>query len=501
MLLGSGAALALPALPSLLPRTGHARAQAVAPPRRMVVITTRNGGLWNRHMHPPESAASEVLPHPLHDAHVGPLTSRVEGGQRIVSDVLTGPADRFTEGLLAKMNLIRGLDVPFYYGHCRHHLGNYGLISSESIDGAPDRETADQVLARTSLYGDEVPRRRLMLFANRGLSIELVDPRVGPAGGVQAAAEVGAQAIFDGVFVDEAERMRGAGPLDAVLESYRRVESGAFGAGRRMSQADRERLSLYMSQLSELREASGSTVHARCDDVRPRDDYAPEMAYSPYNHLNYRNVNGIVLAGFLCDSSRIAVLRTDDAFTYAMEADGGYHEVAHAAVTRDDAAHATRLGGLLRDGAQRFFAQAFLDLVSRLDAVPEGDGTMLDHTLVWWAQESGPETHQGDSLPIVTAGSAGGRFTTGNYYDFRDRTARVLRDEEEILAHEGRRAGANFLQWHTTYLDAFDVPRAAWQVAGRQAFSGDAPLQGFANYDRAAYDASCAAPLPGLLTI
>lgn len=126
---------------------------------------------------------------------------------------------------------------------------------------------------------------------------------------------------------------------------------------------------------------------------------------------------------------------------------------------------------------------------------------MLDHTLVWWAQESGPETHQGDSLPILTAGSAGGRFTTGRYYDFRDRSARVLRDEDEILAHEGRRAGANFLQWHTTYLDAFDVPREAWQVEGRQAFSGSAPLQGFANYDRAAYDASCAAPLPGLLRV
>ena len=496
--MGGGAALALPALPSLLPAAPRARAQPVAPPRRMVVITTRNGGLWNRHMHPPESAASEVLPHPLHDAHVGPLTSRVEDGDRIVSDVLRGPEDRFTEALLGKMNLIRGLDVPFYYGHCRHLLGNYGLMSSESIDGAPDRETSDQVLARTSLY-DEVPRRRLMLFANRGLSIELVDPRRGPEGGVQTAAEVGAQAIFDGVFVDADELDGGIGPIDAVLDGYRRVQSGAFGAGRRLSTEDRERLSLYMDQLSELREASSSAVHARCTTVRPRDDYELEMAPSPYNHLNYRNVNGIVLAGFLCDSSRIAVLRADDPFTYTMEADGGYHEVAHAAVTRDDAAHATRLGGLLRDGAQRFFSQAVLDLVSRLDSVPEGDGTMLDHTLVWWGQESGPETHQGDSLPILTIGSAGGRLTTGRYYDFRDRNARVLRDEEEILAHEGRRAGANFLQWHTTYLDAFDVPREAWQVEGRQAFSGSAPLQGFAPYDRAAHDASCAAPLPGLL--
>ena len=474
---------------------------ALPAPRRMIVMTTEHGSVWNRWMHPDESMARQLLPHPLHEVHFGTLTPRLEDNDRVISPVLRAPAERLSAELVRKMNVIRGLDVPFYYGHARHVLGNYGTASSDSNDGPSDQETADQVLARTSLYAG-TPRRRTLYFANRGLSMQLREPERGIAGGVAYLEEQSPQAIFDAVIT----RPREAGahgripPLEAVLASYERLASGSFRAGQRIAAADRERLSLTLDRLRELREAQRAEAGARCAEVEPRTDLPRDTPYSPYGPSNHQAVNDVIVASFLCDASRLAVIRSEDGWHEGMDAHGGFHEVAHAAATREDPALATRFGEMVRDGNQRFFADAFLDLVGKLDAIPEGEGTMLDHTLVWWTQEAGPETHIGDSIPIVTAGSAGGRFATGRHLDFRDRARRVLRDEEEVLGHVGRRPGACYFQWTTTYLDAFDVPRAAWASEDRVAFSAMAPNEyTLTRYDRAAMDTSCAAPLPGLL--
>ena len=48
-------------------------------------------------------------------------------------------------------------------------------------------------------------------------------------------------------------------------------------------------------------------------------------------------------------------------------------------------------------------------LLDRLDAIPEGDGTLLDHTLVVWGNEMGDGlTHERERVPFVLAG--GGAF-------------------------------------------------------------------------------------------
>ncbi|MEO0324075.1 MAG: DUF1552 domain-containing protein, partial [Myxococcota bacterium] len=397
MLVGGGAAIAIPALPSLFPRGHRAAAQGVAAPRRMVVFTTEHGGIWAPSMYPDESTASETVPHPLHTTHAGPLQSRVEGGDRVISDVLRASSDVLTESLVGKMNVLRGLDVPFHSGHARHLLGNYGRMSNDGDEFEENRETADQVLARTSLY-EGTPRRRFMNFGGRGLSIELVDPAAGPAGGVRPAEEVGAQAIFDSVYVDvepdgggEPER---PAPINAVFDSYQRLHSGAFGAGARLGAADRRRLTRYMDRLNDIRASLSSSVGLQCSDVSARNDLPRDAYASMYTPENARAINEIILAGFMCDSSRLAVVRVDHPWTDAMESDGGYHEVAHNAASLDG--RAERLHDLLVQGKRNWFAQAFMEFVGRLDAIPEGEGTMLDNTLVWWGQEAGPTTHHGD---------------------------------------------------------------------------------------------------------
>ncbi len=53
-------------------------------------------------------------------------------------------------------------------------------------------------------------------------------------------------------------------------------------------------------------------------------------------------------------------------------------------------------------------------LLDKLNAVPEGNGTLLDNTLVIWGSEVGKgNSHSYDNIPFITAGGAGGAVRTG----------------------------------------------------------------------------------------
>ena len=59
----------------------------------------------------------------------------------------------------------------------------------------------------------------------------------------------------------------------------------------------------------------------------------------------------------------------------------------------------------------------FAYFIEALDAVPEGDGTLLDNTVILGTSDvSYARTHQIDEYPIVLAGSAGGALKTGIHY-------------------------------------------------------------------------------------
>ncbi len=56
----------------------------------------------------------------------------------------------------------------------------------------------------------------------------------------------------------------------------------------------------------------------------------------------------------------------------------------------------------------------FLDLVQTLDSIREGEGTLLDRTIVYAFTDHGEaRLHSMKHYPIFTAGSGGGRMKTG----------------------------------------------------------------------------------------
>ena len=69
---------------------------------------------------------------------------------------------------------------------------------------------------------------------------------------------------------------------------------------------------------------------------------------------------------------------------------------------------------------RKFHAARVADLAKRLAAIPEGNGTMLDNTLIVWMSDSAEEHHgQGTQWPMVLVGNLGGRLkTAGRYLQF-----------------------------------------------------------------------------------
>ena len=62
-------------------------------------------------------------------------------------------------------------------------------------------------------------------------------------------------------------------------------------------------------------------------------------------------------------------------------------------------------------------------LLQTLASVPEGDGTMLDNTLVLWLSEFGDgDGHASNNLPTVLAGNVCGRLNKGQHLDHTGRS-------------------------------------------------------------------------------
>jgi hypothetical protein len=51
-----------------------------------------------------------------------------------------------------------------------------------------------------------------------------------------------------------------------------------------------------------------------------------------------------------------------------------------------------------------WYANRFAELLDKLSAIPEGNGTMLDHTIVVWTNELATGSHAHTDMPIVVAG-------------------------------------------------------------------------------------------------
>lgn len=97
----------------------------------------------------------------------------------------------------------------------------------------------------------------------------------------------------------------------------------------------------------------------------------------------------------------------------------GKHGIGHGG--SDNGRSADELGTMIR----RFHFEMIARLMRRLQAVPEGDGTMLDHTLIVYLSDAAEGHHSRCwEWPMVLLGNLGGRLRSGRYLEYPGHGAR-----------------------------------------------------------------------------
>lgn len=462
-----GATVAIPLLASLEP----ARANPLGAPKRFLCLATPHGGIWEEHMWPDTAGMTDQLDIG-HTIHRGDLVATTDGSDAVLSDVLRADASRFTPDIVAEMNLLRGLDIPFYISHhTGGHLGNYGRNDGEfeGLNNLPYQPTIDQIMAwSTGFLGDTSGMVRRSVHVGNEISYGWANPSQ-PGGAVDPMPlEWSNLWLFDELFgnapVDPEEPRRLV--VDKVLESYRRLREGAFGPARRLSNGDRARLDAHMERLYEVERKL--TAVADCGDLeRPTIDtggHPGEWYGSQDLGLAvefYQLWNEVIALGAICGATRIATLYGH----HPMNIYGGdwHQDVAHEAWVDGTAE------GRIVSGQQEFFENVFVDLCHRLNVADCDGNTVLHNSLVLWNHESGSLTHDNWSTPTITAGSFGGAISTGNYCDYRDRNDTQWIDPSNAVASLIR-PGLLYSQFLASMLRASGVSDSEWITANNPGY-------------------------------
>ncbi len=190
-----------------------------------------------------------------------------------------------------------------------------------------------------------------------------------------------------------------------------------------------ERMEESIRSIEQVLDNIGQPVtSANCQEVREVMEGAPvENTDSNYPTILKLHTDLIVLALEL-DFTRVATLSLslggscgapmtwlswEDENGNAQPIDSGHHSTTHG-LQRDVENHIEKLQVI-----DRWNFDQFAYLLSKLDAVDEGDGTLLDNSIAWYASDvsdGGP--HSVNDMPFIVGGGAGGTLETGRYVQF-----------------------------------------------------------------------------------
>ena len=126
----------------------------------------------------------------------------------------------------------------------------------------------------------------------------------------------------------------------------------------------------------------------------------------------------LLVNALACDLTRVATIQMSRA-TSGQRYDflgftDSHHELSHEG--DDNTAAQDKLAMI-----NTWLAEQFAYLIGLMKAIPEGDGTLLDNSVVVWVNSLGKgNSHTRNDVPIVMAGSCQGYFNTGRFLEYGD---------------------------------------------------------------------------------
>jgi Protein of unknown function (DUF1552) len=201
--------------------------------------------------------------------------------------------------------------------------------------------------------------------------------------------------------------------LDQYLESIREVErriaqeADALGAGENLPPELLKQLDALDKRISQ---AMGKGNREQELNSLPRFDHGEHT----------RIMLDLMVLAFWSDSTRVATFMfgndvTNRNFSFIEGVNGGHHSISH---------HQNNPGQLDQyEKINHWHTSQYAYMLDRMKAIPEGNGTLLDHSMVAFGSPiRDGNSHNPRNVPIVVAGKAGGKLRTGRHMVFDDGT-------------------------------------------------------------------------------
>ncbi len=229
--------------------------------------------------------------------------------------------------------------------------------------------------------------------------------------------EINPRVVFDRMFGDgstAAERLRRIETqrsiLDAVTGQIRRLQ-GTLGAN------DRNRVAEYLDTVREIerriqlseKQSSNSTLAVPATPSGVPDDH------EEHTKLMF----DLMALAFQANITRISTFMMAREVSYRTFPKLGISEAFHPASHHQN--NPARLDVLTK--INTYHVLLFSHILERLKNTPDGDGTLLDHSLILYGGAmSNSNIHNHGPLPILVAGGAAGRMKGGRHLKYPEKT-------------------------------------------------------------------------------
>lgn len=398
---GAAGASLLPLLDSSM-----AVAQSASPPKRLVILFNPNGtvpdSFWPEGSSETEWELGRIL-QPLSAFKERLLLLRGLDLSVIANDSRGGPHQRGMGALFTGWGLQEGT-----------MLGGDGRLAGWANGRSVDQEVVQRLAPPTLLPSLELGVRATapevrsrLIYSGPGAPVPpLNNPR-----DVFDRLISGFRSDLDGPQNAEARAQRRL-VLGTVQRQYETLRS-------RVSLGDRDKLERHRDFVSGIVRRLDFTISDNPACIEPSRPPALEFDDAePMPDVARLQMDLLALA-LSCDITRVASLQFSSAINAirfpwlnGAYADSEGHAISHKVLGDEDAQNE-----IIERG--RWYSEQVAYLLSRLAEIPEGEGSVLDNTLVVWGNElSVGNSHKLTEIPFVMAGNVDNYFQMGRSLNF-----------------------------------------------------------------------------------
>jgi hypothetical protein len=394
LLKGVGVTLAVPWLESLPVWGGPARDGASAPPPRFAALFMGNGISPKNWWAKGHGAGMEL------SKSLEPLAP-----QRARLNVISGLFNKAATG------------VGIHPGQTGNILSGAALQKGAVLRGGV---SVDQVLA--ARLGEETAQPSLVLgceqpitgYHESNFSMAYSSHISWQDANSPVPMEVYPSLAFDSLFDNQGSRR--------TLSILDRVKDQAAALERQVSATDRAKLGEYLSSVREVEKRVERTraEHDRAQEKARDQGRAAATMPRPDNGLpedireHMRLMCDIVALAFQTDKTRVATL------LLCRDLSGLFYPFLDVRTAHHPTSHEDESDAYER--VTRYYVSQLAYLAGRLAAMPEGEGSVLDHSCLMFVSNmwSGSR-HDSGKLPVLLVGSLGGKLETGRVLDYTGR--------------------------------------------------------------------------------